>query len=882
MGLRGIAWGINYRFLGVLAGLCAVSPALADVTLSWNDPGWAYEYTGSAASPGVGGAGALDGLWDHQGGDSWDGSEIGGGLGLGNAPGGISVLTETEGSGATTFIRLQDPGDPRDYTYDGTNAYPDECNRRLRLTHDMAPEGADSTTLDTGATISFRARLSTTGLLDHQYPDKSGESGTFDAPWPATGEGSKIHANGRGMFTIRASSPHRNISFALALPKEHGLAGVGPALIMNNLNGTSPSSVVDTGEAGTPQYVEIADLTAWHEFWITVVADTSGGGTHRVEVYVDGSLTPTVRHVTAGNATAEWTGLDTVIAMGPAATDQMTAVDVDFFAWKAGAQAPAPYTTCAFRVTPSADQSIATDVGQQAGTDFQVKNIKAEAFDYTAVELDENQVETDVSWLSLSKTGGRIDPWGADTVTATVDATGLGDGLYTAFIKFANNCNPAGHVVRRINLDVFGCRWTVDSCNAQRAYLQDYPFAALDDVVYTLTNQGAAPLVHDVSVQYGNTGAVDWLTLTGASGTVEAGATGQVVAHVDASKMAVAETDQVYDATLTFSALNSRQTITRTILVRSVPAGAVHVWRYDGAVNPMAADSAGAGLSFGFVTENPVSVLQGGTTRDMAAHDRIAWHLADAADKKTKLVGTVLNGSEWVTPTVYEEVGATVVGRLKVTAVDTRELMLGIYDDASLHASFHWGGTGGVIRETKRAVETTITGSGDYIVARMTSVGVTTAGYECARLIRIYVNEDPVPVLEIVTPSAKTVPEQGIGFGAGSTSGTADIWFDWVAGTNAGAFAPGEEVAVIGKSLMPVGSCPDPIADTDGDHDVDMADFGVWQSCYTGAIGTIIDPGRCDCLDVDISDTLDQIDLDVFLRCFSGPAIRADTSCDDE
>lgn len=873
--------------LGLLAGLLTAAPALGDVTLSWNDPGWAYEYRAESASAGTGGIEALDGTWDHRGGDSWDGSALGGVLGSGNAPGGISALNETEGSRTTTFVRLQDPGDPRDYTYDGVTAYPDECNRRLRLTHNMADEGATDTTLDDGVTITFRARLATlaTGPLDPQYPDTASgaEAGTPGADWPATGNGSINHADGRGIFTIR-SKLKKNISFSLALPSDHNLAGVGSALLTNNLNGTKATTAVDTGEAGTAQYVPISDLTAWHEFWITIIADTSGGGTHRVEVYMDGSLNPTVLHVTAGSASVEQSGLENVLALGPSITGQMAAVDVDFFAWKAGVTAPEAITTCAFRVTPAEEQSFETDINQQpspASVDFQVMNIKPDPFNYTVVELDENQNQADVSWLSLSKTSGGLTQGVVDTVTATVNAAGLADGSYTAYLKFVNTCNPAGNAVRQINLNVIGCRWTVDSCNAQRSYLQDYPNAPISDVTYTLANQGATPVTYNVSVQYGNPGAIDWLTLTGATGTVGPAGTCQVVAKVDASKFAAAAADQVYDATLTFSAPCSRQTVTRTILVRSVPAGATHVWMYDGDKDPTTADSAGPGLSFGFVNESPISTNQGVVARDPAAHDRVAWHLEDAADKKTKFCGIANNGSEWAEPTVYGEVGATVVGRLRVVGASNRELMLGIFDGSSLFSSFHWGGTDGMVMETKRGAEATFTGTTDYVVARMTAVGLTTTGHECSRLIRIYMNENPAPVMELVTPSTVTVSSEGIGFGAGSTGGTADIWFDWVSGTNAGAFAPGEEIAVIGKSLIPEGSCPDPFADTDGDQDVDQADFGVWQLCYTGAGQVIADPTRCDCLDIDHNDRIDLADLDAFVSCFRGPAIQASTSCDD-
>lgn len=67
--------------------------------------------------------------------------------------------------------------------------------------------------------------------------------------------------------------------------------------------------------------------------------------------------------------------------------------------------------------------------------------------------------------------------------------------------------------------------------------------------------------------------------------------------------------------------------------------------------------------------------------------------------------------------------------------------------------------------------------------------------------------------------------------------------------------------------------------DADGDGDVDVADFGYLQSCYP--LNRQFDLLRCRCMDADGNLALDSADLEAFERCFSGPAVPADPSCDD-
>ena len=212
----------------VVAGLLLCASASAGV--SYLDPigGWTYTYTGDLATAGPGAFDSLDGTWDHDNGmDQWDGSQVGMGR-----PGGVSALAET----GTNFVRLQDTGDPRDYGMGDPGS-----NRKLMFGHSITSEigAAANTILDAGVTLSFRARLSTSAPLDDVHPDGGGGI----TPWPAGGDGYVTHDGGMGNFGIRQSDG-KSIAFALALTSDNVELN-NSGLVMNKLNGTSPTNDVD-------------------------------------------------------------------------------------------------------------------------------------------------------------------------------------------------------------------------------------------------------------------------------------------------------------------------------------------------------------------------------------------------------------------------------------------------------------------------------------------------------------------------------------------------------------------------------------------------------------------------------------------------------------
>jgi hypothetical protein len=285
--------------------------------------GWTYIYTGDAGAPGADFT-ALDGTWSHDNGsDQWDETEIGTG-----GPGGVSVLTE----GDVTFLRMQETGDPRDHDM------PDPSMRKIFFGHSITEEigAVGDTLLDDGVTMSFRARLSTTPPLDDLYLPGAGAP----SPWPADGDGYFCHDTGKSIFGIHQVSGTAKVSFALSLASDSDFLEGKQGLTMNGINGTSPVGEVDIQDSeGTLNIMEVDDLTVWHEFWITIQADTSGGGTHKVNVYMDGSSTSTEFHVTAGTGNNDYS--DSYLALGIGATPQSGAVDVDFFGYKEGIISPA-------------------------------------------------------------------------------------------------------------------------------------------------------------------------------------------------------------------------------------------------------------------------------------------------------------------------------------------------------------------------------------------------------------------------------------------------------------------------------------------------------------------------------------------------------------
>src|SRR3954471_15045273 len=289
-----------------VARLSAAIPAFAPP-----DGGWTYLYTGNAVSNSL--SAALDGSWNHlNGSDAWSGDGRGVGVGL---AGGVSTS-----NGIVTI---------EDAVAAGTTG---NDNRRIYFTRNISTDPATTnanTFLNDGVTLSFRARL--TPATDPLIELTNAPNGFVNVN------------DGKGMFGIRqAGGGGMIISFSLnqaiedtAATTSFNFASAG--LHMNNLNGDIRSANVDPGEGGTINLLPL-DSTVFHEFWITIQDNGASAGTHRVTIYVDGSLTPNIFNVTGGSGTE---GPSTnYVAMGLPSTPERGAFDVDFFSYKPGVIVP--------------------------------------------------------------------------------------------------------------------------------------------------------------------------------------------------------------------------------------------------------------------------------------------------------------------------------------------------------------------------------------------------------------------------------------------------------------------------------------------------------------------------------------------------------------
>lgn len=122
-------------------------------------------------------------------------------------------------------------------------------------------------------------------------------------------------------------------------------------------------------------------------------------------------------------------------------------------------------------------------------------------------------------------------------------------------------------------------------------------------------------------------------------------------------------------------------------------------------------------------------------------------------------------------------------------------------------------------------------------------------------------------------------------FDLSGTSETGIVTVRWGFDSCTGGGARATHVDNLYLLATPRGKCNDPFADADGDGDVDQADFGAWQVCFTGTGGGPVSMD-CECFDVDGPEDrpdgdVDTADLIFFKQCASGPGVPADVGCDD-
>ncbi|MCL4177898.1 MAG: hypothetical protein KJ072_09150 [Verrucomicrobia bacterium] len=340
------------------AAMCCLSSIVTQAAQAFPDPtgGWTYVYNGDQLQVGEP---AFDGTWTHDNGsDAFKGDEIGGVLDPvntpANAPGGAILLMD----GNVQYLRMQDPGDPRDY--DGSlTVWDDPSNRKIYFGHYLwqdLPTNSTLAILDTGVTLTFRARVPTPskagGPLDPLHPDGRSIAGDYPSngvvPYPEGGDGYVTSDGAKGNFVIRqfgdAGAGISGGAIALSLTVPSDTPGGNPdsgranfsGLTMNERNGPATSGAVDFGEGSGENNFPL-DPTDWHEFWIAIRKTrdpVKADATHDVFVWRDGTLVATSHKVTAGDGSDLPNG--SFIATGGSATPQSWALDVDWFGYKEG------------------------------------------------------------------------------------------------------------------------------------------------------------------------------------------------------------------------------------------------------------------------------------------------------------------------------------------------------------------------------------------------------------------------------------------------------------------------------------------------------------------------------------------------------------------
>lgn len=120
-------------------------------------------------------------------------------------------------------------------------------------------------------------------------------------------------------------------------------------------------------------------------------------------------------------------------------------------------------------------------------------------------------------------------------------------------------------------------------------------------------------------------------------------------------------------------------------------------------------------------------------------------------------------------------------------------------------------------------------------------------------------------------PASQIIDKGGFQIGsiAGSTTTKTDFELDYfrvLLGT------------AVEDAVTPIAnlSCGELFADADRDGDVDQADFGLFQACYSGSsvLLDLSNPSNCGCFDRNGDHTVDVLDLDEFLACITGPGMN--------
>ncbi len=561
---------------------------------------------------------------------------------------------------------------------------------------------------------------------------------------------------------------------------------------------------------------------------------------------------------------------------------------------------------CATGVDPSvlADPTVTASLGQVGSPNpvpLTVKSMGSNPVNWSVAVVGGMP-----SWItSITPQNGQFtEPWphasSTTTVNVSIDASGQAAGVHTATLQFTNDCSPAQPPIERvITLNVDPCNFTAlpESINSLPG--AGCPGSQVHDITVTNTTPTGGSNVTYSVVEIDRNGAeadVPWLSTDKTGGQdIAPGATDTVKATVDYTRLEVG---------VNVARLRFRSTCD-VYEVHDVEFIAPFILNYNGDVDPETANAGGPGMTFtereGDADEYRNTVPPSLVVEPNAlALDGYELKITDNETRKLKL-------RTRPSQNIGGETGATIVGRVRTTFKFGNNIEgenLSIWHDGGGSLGCHWSGAGditgqgqgipGYLKETARGDNHTFTDQALDWYAGYHIIRACMGQVNGSRAIRIYFDENPTPVIEILTASNKASATDSIGFGTGSTVGQQVIYFDWVTGTNAGMFAPGEEVDCIGRSLCLGPGCYDSpcnldlFADADEDGDVDQADFAMFQRCYTGDGGGVpADPDYCQCFDRRNNDNtpgedndVDGFDLGAFEDCASGPGVAADPACD--
>ncbi len=593
-------------------------------------------------------------------------------------------------------------------------------------------------------------------------------------------------------------------------------------------------------------------------------------------------------------------------------------------------ETPTSGDRCSIGVTPRTTQRLSLAQGASGSVVLTVANTGAAAFNYTVSEVDAFGAPAAYSWIDPGAgAGSPVSVGGSSPFTVNISTAGLSPGVYTGCVKFTPDCNPALSQTRTIELTVVECQWSVSGginvwiCGSPNTY----QFTVMN-------NSGATPvsfIVEEVASNSVTAPVTDypWLTIdTPGGGPIAPGQTELASVTVNTS------TPQV--GYIRFTPSCGQTGLGTTPQVREIFAGyhanyvsdtlrnnnLYKIYEYQGAVDPLAANACGPGCAF-FIPPNssfPGNILQGSVEDDPDAVDGKAYRINDTTPTNITVFRTIIEETATSAQNVTDGfLGSTLVARMRVRVNNSSNGMLFINEYLTPRAGTSTGiGFGGPGPSLAGQVEDV------YHSASSPPLGITDSGYHLFRLIsgfgvygaktiKVFVDENPTPVLTI-SNAATAAPQASDGFGFGIRGLLGDVAWDWVVYTNAGMYEPGQEVACLGRSLIPSGACctasgceqkleadclavngrfqgrgttcaaetccPSPFADADEDDDVDGNDFGVFQRCYTGDAASGPLSAECFCFDRNSDGKISVSDFHAFRACSNGSNLPPAAGCE--